>query len=60
MVDTCALTDIGTSQFIDRSRRHNTPAIHVSAILTCCTVGKPSEEVPSFPFGSGAAWSLRR
>ena len=35
-------------------------AIHipVSPILTCFCCGKPSEVVPSFPFGSGASWLL--
>ena len=61
MVGTCALMDIRTSQAIDRSRRRHTLQSHSCLtdpnLLYC---GKPSEVVPSFPFGSGAAWLLRR
>ena len=60
-VDTCALMDVRTSQATDRSRHHDTCNSH--SCLTDPNLlfrGKPSEVVPSFPFGSGAAWLLRR
>ena len=71
MVDTCALMDIRTSQAIDRSRPSSHPAvhIHVSQILTCCILEKPSKVVPSFPLkdscddrtrAAAAGWWIRR
>ena len=57
MVDACAPMDIRTSQAIDRSRRHHTMQFAFMSLI-CCIVENPSEVVPSFPFGSGAAWSL--
>ena len=55
MVDTCAVMDIRTSQAIDRSRRHHTLQLTFLTDLNLLYCGKPSEVVPSFPFGSGAA-----
>ena len=59
MVDTCALMDIRTSQAVDHSRRQGSSHTCLTDpnLLYC---GKPSEVVPSFQFGSGAAWLLRR
>ena len=61
MVDTCALMDIRTSQATD-AQDVITPCSSHSCLtdpnLLYC--GKPSEVVPSFPFGSGAAWLFRR
>ena len=61
MFVTCALMDIRTSQAMDRSKRHHTlqfPFMSHRSYLVVC--GKPSEVVPSFPFGSGASSLLRR
>ena len=43
-----------------KTSSHFAVRIHVSPILTRWCCGKPSEVVPSFPFGGGASWLLRR
>ena len=43
-----------------KTSSHPAVHIHVSPILTFCIVENPEEVVPSFPFGGGAAWLLRR
>ena len=41
-----------------KTSSHFAVHIHVLPILTRLCCGKPSEVVPSFPFGSGASWVI--
>ena len=43
-----------------KASSHLAVHIHVSPILTLLCYGRTSDVVPSFPFGSGAAWLSRR